>query len=190
MWLKYPATAPFLHLALPPRITPAGPAHQLPRRATTRGPGPSTTNTFHTNPWPLFLPSDVTGLFVLTHLSKLALLTSQELSFLTLLQRPRAQSFPEVWFSAILSGIGLAEMSRPPAHLGKGCPRRRGPGAPAGTSLRGGHVGQAAAHVAPVRRDRQTALARSGPVLFTQLLRCFSCKMRQDTPLPGVGITC
>lgn len=42
LWLKYPATAPLLHLALAPRTTPTGPARQLPRRVTTRGP-----RTFH-----------------------------------------------------------------------------------------------------------------------------------------------
>lgn len=102
LWLRYPATAPLLHLALAPRITPTGPAHQLPRRATTQGPGPSTTNTFHTNPWPLFLPSDVTGLCILTHLGKLDLSTSQELSFLTLfcrgLQRRASQKSGSVLF--------------------------------------------------------------------------------------------
>lgn len=78
LWLKYPVTARLLHLALAPKIISTGPAPQLTQRATTQGPGPSTTNTFHTNPWSLFLPSDVTGLWILTHLSKLHPWISQE----------------------------------------------------------------------------------------------------------------
>lgn len=154
------------------------------------GSGTCHTNTFHTNPWPLFLPSDVTGLCIWSHLSKLDPLSfPRVVIFHYFLQRPGSTGLPRSLVQCYFELDQLGRNEPPTRILGKRLPKETGRALLLCTNLNEGPTGQEAAHtVYGGCGDKQLCTDPRG---FVHQLWCYFClRDETHTPPPQAGITC